>query len=460
MYSRRLVRYAVVAALLIAFGLLFTACTDTEEPTATPQPTEPAVVAADPTDIPKPEPSPTIVLTDTPAATATQEPTNTPAPTATPTPVPLMINVGRDYVSSSGNYYHVVGEIVNESEQWYDFVRIVGSFYDEEGALIGTDFTYIELETLPPNDVGVFDLSINIQEIGRDIDSYELHVEYDVTTPSYQDIEANVSNEYFSSSGNYYHLVGEARNTGTTDCEFVKIVGALYDADETVLSVDFTYTELDIVPAGGASPFDLSLDVSAGIADAIASYRYWVQCDPISSARAGDSGANVTGNDSEMDDLDELDTSLDLDLGEGIERGYLTILLLQGSSAILEETALAVQHGDIGEFEVLGVIIGLGSIMEVADESLADSSPAPIFDDTWEDLRQARGTIGDVASQWLDGEITSSDVPQLLVSADDTLETAIGEVERQLAAEQGIAEEELRYEREAWIDELRSVVTE
>ncbi len=60
--------------------------------------------------------------------------------------------------------------------------------------------------------------------------------------------------------GDWFHLRGEVKNTGTTQAKYVKIIVALYDAAGDVVGIDYTFTTLDIMPAGGTSPFATGTD--------------------------------------------------------------------------------------------------------------------------------------------------------------------------------------------------------
>lgn len=74
-------------------------------------------------------------------------------------------------------------------------------------------------------------------------------------------------------------VVGEAKNNTQSNVEFMKIIGTFYDAANNVVAVEFTYTCLDIVPAGGDSPFALLvLDAP----DDIARYALTIEANPTS----------------------------------------------------------------------------------------------------------------------------------------------------------------------------------
>lgn len=73
------------------------------------------------------------------------------------------------------------------------------------------------------------------------------------------------SSSYHDSIG-ALHVVGEAVNNTDQPVQFVRISAAYYDAAGAILDTDFTYTELDVLDPGQASPFQLiTLDPPAGI---------------------------------------------------------------------------------------------------------------------------------------------------------------------------------------------------
>jgi len=65
--------------------------------------------------------------------------------------------------------------------------------------------------------------------------------------------------------GKWAHIVGEVRNNTNAPIEYVKIVVTLYDSNNKVVGTDFAYTELDVIPPGGKSPFETGTDKWAGV---------------------------------------------------------------------------------------------------------------------------------------------------------------------------------------------------
>jgi len=173
--------------------------------------------------------------------------------TATPAIPPLEILSHQSY--TDGGWFHVVGEVQNNSETAMDFVKIVITLYDESGGVVGTDFTYTELDVIPPGGKAPF--SSGTDEFG-DVASYEVQVQGSECDTPDQVLEVVSHDSYVD--GGWLHVRGEVKNSGEADQEFVKIVVTLYDASGAVVGADFSYTDLDVIPAGGTAPFETGTD--------------------------------------------------------------------------------------------------------------------------------------------------------------------------------------------------------
>lgn len=229
---------------LVALVLAALACGGST-PTAEPPPPPPTEAATTPTPP---------VETPLPADTATPiPPVATPAPTPTPGPPDLQILSHQSYVD--GEWFHIVGEVQNNSDAAMEFVKIVATLYDDASQVVGTDFTYTEIDVIPPGGKSPFETGTDEWE---GTTNYKLQVQGRAGAPPRQDIVILSHSHYVD--GGWLHIRGEVENTGDTAAEFVKIVATLYDAAGVVVGTDFTYTDLDIVPAGGTSPFETGTD--------------------------------------------------------------------------------------------------------------------------------------------------------------------------------------------------------
>jgi DNA-binding beta-propeller fold protein YncE len=69
--------------------------------------------------------------------------------------------------------YKLVGEIKNKSDEEVTFVKIIGTFYDENGIVIGTDYTYTDPTDIKPGRTAPYTLTlgfgdtINVKDISR-----------------------------------------------------------------------------------------------------------------------------------------------------------------------------------------------------------------------------------------------------------------------------------------------------
>lgn len=220
-----------------------------------------ATQAANPTDTPVPPtatPEPPTATPEPP--TATPEPTETSTPEATPTPTgpKLEFKSASDFVDGI-DYWHIVGEIENISQDTLGFVKIVATAYDESGGIVDTGFTYIELDVLNPGELSPFEITIENNDA---IYRYDLQADAQpATSLPYRDLTILSSTDRVDDIG-YWHIVGEVENTGDRPSEFVKIVATIYDESSQVVEVAFTYSELDTISPGSKSPFEVTLESS------------------------------------------------------------------------------------------------------------------------------------------------------------------------------------------------------
>jgi hypothetical protein len=154
-----------------------------------------------------------------------------------------------------GNWLHIVGEVKNNSNYPMEYVKIVITLYDNNSKVVGTDFTYTELDVIPPGGKSPF-------ESGTDewtgTATYKLQVEGREGALGRQDLEVIDHSSY--QDGDWLHVRGEVQNNGTTPAEYVKLILTLYDVNGEVIGMDFTYTMLDNIPPGGTSPFESGTD--------------------------------------------------------------------------------------------------------------------------------------------------------------------------------------------------------
>ncbi len=235
--------FLAFVALIVVIGVLGGGGEKTTE--------EPLSVAGvQPTATPKPD--------ETPKPTKTAKPTATPKPTAAP--VAPALSVGSSSAYEAGGWYHIIGEIRNDSDNPMEFVKIVATLYDAAGKVVGSAFSYTMLDMVPARDKSPF-------EIGTDkyagVSTYKLQVEGRKGTA--RDHGITIASHSSTTASGWWHVTGEVKNSSSAEREFVKIVATLYDGSGTVIGTSFCYTSLDKVAAGGTSPFECGTDHWAGV---------------------------------------------------------------------------------------------------------------------------------------------------------------------------------------------------
>ena len=244
--SKKVAFSFVPLVLLVAVSL---ACSGTASPTqvsvqATISPVESTAQLQIPESTNTPEPAVIPPTNNTPALPTSSPPPNVP---------PLEILSHQSHID--GEWFHIVGEVRNNTNAPMEFVKIVATLYDSNNKVVGTDFTYTELDVIPPGGKSPF-------ETGTDewagVTSYKVQVEGSEGNLPRQDLVV-LSHESYT-DGQWLHIRGEVQNTGTTPAEFVKLVVTFYDASGNVVATDFSYTSLDAIAAGGTSPFETGTD--------------------------------------------------------------------------------------------------------------------------------------------------------------------------------------------------------
>jgi hypothetical protein len=224
--------------------------TQAAQPVQPSQMSSPA--ASEPTKNSALEIIPTSTVTLIPPPTATLKPTKIPA-SPTPSLPALEILSSQSYVDYG--WLHIVGEVQNNSNTPMEFVKIVATLYDDGGKITGTDFTYTELDVIPPGGKSPFETGTDNYE---GTTNYKLQVQGDKGTLGRQDLVISGDSSY--EEYGWLHIRGEVKNTGSVAAQYVKIIATLYDADGNVVSMDFTYTELDTILPGESSPFETGTD--------------------------------------------------------------------------------------------------------------------------------------------------------------------------------------------------------
>jgi len=72
----------------------------------------------------------------------------------------------------------IVGEVLNNGSITAEYVKVSASFYDQNGAIIGSEFTYAEPSTIRPGDRAAFTMYISSETIEDDTERYEFTIQW------------------------------------------------------------------------------------------------------------------------------------------------------------------------------------------------------------------------------------------------------------------------------------------
>jgi hypothetical protein len=179
-----------------------------------------------------------------------------------------------------------------------NYVQIVGSFYDSSGTLIGTDFTYTDLDYLRPGEKSPFELIVLDESVASRIDSYTLSVNWEpvfALASAVKEATALTIEEGEQRTNDFgrYEVVGEITNGGTNPTEYVKVIGTFYDEAGEVIAVDFTYTGPSDLAAGQSPPFEIAL-LEEDVSDDIESVKLTTQSNDYFAVDPGVTGVYAT----------------------------------------------------------------------------------------------------------------------------------------------------------------------
>jgi hypothetical protein len=172
---------------------------------------------------------------------------------ATPTSTPEILSMN-SYIDRG--YCYIVGEVKNNLQSNIQYVKLTATFYDAGGKMIGSDFTYAELDILKPNQKSPFEICSYPDKITPD--KYKVHLSYDTTGQSpYTGLAILSHSDKIGKSG-YHKIIGEVKNKGVRASSYVKLVSTYYNAKGEVIGTDFTFTDPSDIAAGDSAPFEIS----------------------------------------------------------------------------------------------------------------------------------------------------------------------------------------------------------
>jgi len=177
------------------------------------------------------------------------------------------------YTDSYG-YLYVVGIAKNTGTVNLNYVKISGTFYDSNGSVVDSEFTYTMLDILKPDQKSPFKIMLSEPS---NYDHYSLSISFSSTSDNaYSDLQIQGLTNHTDQYG-YYYIDGEVHNSGSADVTYVKVVAIIYDSSGKIIDADFTYTDPSDISAGGTESFEFMIN-TADLPGTIDHYELQVQC--------------------------------------------------------------------------------------------------------------------------------------------------------------------------------------
>jgi len=180
-----------------------------------------------------------------------------PTPTPGPNPQPEGVSV-RDYQSyEQGGARYIIGEVVNNTGQPASLIKIDERFYDSDGKLIFTDYTFVSQDRVAPGARALFYDVDSAPPSG--ITRVEVTVAswLDRTGLDYRDITV-VSHETRPASFGRLQITGELRNDQTVIMRSAQVLVTFYDEAGKVVNVAMGYASNSTLRPGETTVFTLN----------------------------------------------------------------------------------------------------------------------------------------------------------------------------------------------------------
>lgn len=163
-----------------------------------------------------------------------------------------------NWYQDEDGYLTFLGLLKNNGDQDLVFLELAFILSDEDGATVASDYTYSALDVFPSGEISPFVMYFYEPPADPWV-SYEILIEGDVNEyfDYYADFEVLSAELQEGTFG--YDIVGEIKNVGSSQTDFVNVYAALYDSEDQLIAVDFTFVDKDVLPAGETSTFTLSV---------------------------------------------------------------------------------------------------------------------------------------------------------------------------------------------------------
>jgi hypothetical protein len=181
----------------------------------------------------------------------------TAAPTALPPDAVLLGLVSDNNYTDVFNTLSIVGEVRNDSNLDVGQTDITVTFYDSAGTIIGTANGETMLDVIPPGEKSPFIITLT-RPAG--LASHSLRAVARPVSPE-SDAQLTVSTvKRFEDEAGFFHIKGTIENVGSTTARRVKVGAVVYNRDDRVINVGFTYANPPKLAPGETASYDIIFD--------------------------------------------------------------------------------------------------------------------------------------------------------------------------------------------------------
>lgn len=153
------------------------------------------------------------------------------------------------YFDSLG-FMHIVGEVINTSDNTYQYVEVTAYVYDKNDKIISVDSGYLLVNYLLPHSKAPFEIIITTSDIKGSADSYRVEItDSSIAHMPKQALKILSCSDNIDSLG-FMHVICEVQNNGSGTSTFTQLIVTTYDKNGNVVEVDFTYTEPSSIEPG------------------------------------------------------------------------------------------------------------------------------------------------------------------------------------------------------------------
>ncbi len=188
------------------------------------------------------------------------------APATTEAPSELAEVSDVSYYTDSIGGVHFVGLVNNIGRSDLMLVEVIVNLRDQGGTLVASSSGYAALQVVRSGETSPFE--VLVFNAPKEWAKYEVAVqglEAAFITPI-RTFEL-ISSKGTAGSFGMYTIVGEIKNTGEQPAAYVQVAALLYDASNKLIGVQTTFAQLDKIPPGGTSAFEILVGSTGGKID-------------------------------------------------------------------------------------------------------------------------------------------------------------------------------------------------